>query len=80
MIMLGFLLMWFVPWVFLTRLGRKAIGLKLPSGSGWMLGAPMVGCGLAFLCYGLGAVLYGASEQLCFQSIAASFYEDERGF
>lgn len=78
MIMLGFLLMWFVPWIFLSRVGRKDIGLKLPNRPGWILWAPLLGLVLAFVSYALGALLYGSPEQHWFQSVAASFFEDER--
>ena len=78
MIMLGFLLMWFVPLVLLTKAGRRDVGLTLPTGSSWILWAPVVGLVCAFICYGLGVLLYGSSEQHWFQSVAASFFEDER--
>ena len=77
-IMLGFLLMWFVPWVFLVKVGRKEIGLTLPKGGGWIAIAPLVGLAFAFICYLLGTVLYGSSDEHWFQSIAAKFFEDER--
>ncbi|MDA0346880.1 MAG: type II CAAX endopeptidase family protein [Verrucomicrobia bacterium] len=77
-VMGGFLLMWFVPWVFLTRPGRRAIGLSLPHGLSWMFLAPVMGAVLALLCYVLGDVLYGSSEQHWFRSVANSFLSDER--
>ena len=78
MIMLGFLLMWFVPLLLLSKAGRKEVGLTLPKRSGWILWAPVVGLVCSFVCYGLGVLLYGSSGQHWFQSVAASFFEDER--
>jgi uncharacterized protein len=78
LVMGGFLLMWFVPWVFLTGEGRRAIGLSLPQGLSWLFLAPLVGAVLALVCYGLGDVLYGSTDQHWYRSIANSFLSDER--
>jgi uncharacterized protein len=78
MTMLGFLLMWFVPLLFLTHQGRSDIGLTLPKGFGWGISAPLLGLMLALVCYWIGILFYDDSDQHWFQSVAATFLQDER--
>jgi membrane protease YdiL (CAAX protease family) len=59
LIMLGFFAMWFVPFVFLTRSGRLAVGLRRPQNPRWLLRGLLVGLGSSLLVFGLGYVLFG---------------------
>lgn len=59
MVMLGFLGMWFVPFVFLTRTGRLAMGLRRVENPRWLLGGLLLGLGSSLVVFGLGFVLFG---------------------
>lgn len=78
MVVFGFVLMWIFPWVFLNRAGRKSIGLRFAHGYSWLLYAPLIGAFLAFSCYGIGDLLYGATENNWYQTIANAYFHDER--
>ncbi|MDQ8183350.1 CPBP family intramembrane glutamic endopeptidase [Pelagicoccus sp. SDUM812005] len=77
-IMIGFVLMWFVPLVFLTRYGREQIGLHQPFSYRWLLLGILLGAAAAAFCYLLGLLLYGKSDQHWFVSVAYAFQTDER--
>lgn len=74
----GFILMWFVPSVFLTHWGRRQIGLVAPRSLIWLLLALLGGAAAAGLCYGLGIALYGKTEQNWFVSVGYTYLSDER--
>ena len=78
LVLLGFFLMWFVPLVFLKREGRRAMGLSLPIGWSWLILGPVVGVGLGYICYLIGDLFYGATENNWYWTIAHSFLSDER--
>lgn len=76
--MIGFVLMWFVPLVFLTQYGRQQIGFGQKLSWKWISIGIASGATAAFLCYLLGILLYGKSDQNWFVSIAYTFQSDER--
>ncbi|MDQ8186059.1 type II CAAX endopeptidase family protein [Pelagicoccus sp. SDUM812002] len=77
-VMIGFVLMWFVPLVFLTRYGREQIGFRRSISWKWMLYGILLGGAAAAICYLLGVLLYGKSDQNWFVSVAYTFQSDER--
>lgn len=62
-----------LPWLLLSPLGRRQIGLKLPSRGGWIMAGVMGGAIASALCFWLGITLYGASADNWFVSIAQSY-------
>lgn len=77
-VLLGFVLMWFVPTLFLTPYGREQIGLGRPLSFKWISIALLAGAALAAACYLLGILLYGKSDQNWFVSVAYAYQSDER--
>ncbi len=70
---LGFVLMMLLPWVLLTRDGRRKIGLKRPNTrSSYLLGIGM-GAGSAFLCFLFGYLLFGTAPDNWFVNIGNTF-------
>lgn len=62
-----------LPWLVLSPLGRRQIGLKLPPRGGWTVAAALAGAAAAGLCFWLGVTLYGASADNWFVSIAQNY-------
>ncbi len=77
-VMIGFVLMWFVPLVFLTQYGREQIGFSRPLSLKWIAIGLLLGASAAGICYLLGLLLYGKSDHNWFVSIAYTFQSDER--
>lgn len=78
LVVAGFLLMWFLPWILLTKDVRRFIGLDWVYGLRWLVVSSLLGGLLALACYGLGVLLFGHSDAHWYQSVAASFFHDER--
>ena len=62
-----------LPWMVLSREGRRQIGLQRPRHPGWLALGLLLGALAASACYLLGATLYGASADNWFVSIARSY-------
>jgi len=77
-IMVGFVLMWILPLLFLSRKGREQIGFGQPASLRWIFFAFLGGAALASVCYLIGIGLYGKSDQNWFVSVAYSYQSDER--
>lgn len=77
-VMIGFVLMWFVPLVFLTQYGREQIGFSQRLSPKWISIGVFLGATAAFFCYLLGIILYGKSDQNWFVSVAYNFQTDGR--
>lgn len=73
MLPLSFCVMAALPWILLSPQGRRSIGLQAPSGKTPYRVAVACGVAAAFLCFALGMLLYGATPDNWFVSIAASF-------
>jgi len=69
----SFVLMTLAPWLFLSQAGRRHIGLRAPPS--WLAFVPAVlaGIGAALACFALGMLLYGASADNWFVTVAASY-------
>ena len=68
-----FVLMWITPFIFLTRLGRRDIGMRKPTHVLWLLYSVVLGivaCSVVFL---IGKVLYDGSISNWFVYIAQSY-------
>lgn len=74
----GYLLMLFVPLLFLTQYGRQQIGFGQRISFKWILVGILSGSVLAILCFGIGLLLFGKSEQHWFTSVAFNYQRDER--
>lgn len=77
-VMLGFALMWAVPIVFLSREGRRRIGIVRPIGNFGPFVATACGALAALACYALGHLLYGRSEEHWFVSIGYSYLTNDQ--
>lgn len=77
-VMVGFVLMWLVPILFLTEYGRQQIGFSQSISLKWILIAILSGFALASLCHLLGLALYGKGEQNWFVSVAYTYQSDQR--
>jgi uncharacterized protein len=61
------------PFVFLSKAGRVAIGIKKAQGFKWLLVAFLAGLGASVMLYFLGKVLYDTSYQNWYQYIGKSY-------
>jgi membrane protease YdiL (CAAX protease family) len=75
-IMLGFLVMWFLPVVFLSKNGRRAIGLKKPERPAWLLWGTLIGAAAALLTFLIGFFLYRNSPDNWFVSVHDTYMVD----
>lgn len=62
-----------VPFVFLGRIGQKAIGITKPIGISWLFWAFVGGLTASIILYGLGQILYGNSHQNWYVYIGKSY-------
>ena len=62
-----------VPFLFLSKLGRRKIGLKKPDSIGWLGIAFVIGLVFSILLYYLGWVLYGNTFENWYYYIAQSY-------
>lgn len=61
------------PFIFLTKFGRKAIGLKKPSNYNWILYALIIGLIFSFLLYFLGNSIFHNTYENWYKYIAKSY-------
>ena len=61
------------PFVFLSKAGRKAIGIKKAQGFKWLLVAFLAGLAASVMLYFLGKILYDTSYQNWYQYIGKSY-------
>ena len=69
----GFILMALMPYIFLNKEGRRNVGLIRSKSVKFYLGGIALGALLALLCYGLGLLLFGQSNDNWFVSIKNSY-------
>ncbi|WP_194975893.1 CPBP family intramembrane glutamic endopeptidase [Aquiflexum lacus] len=67
------LTMAFTPFVFLSKNGRRKIGIKKPTNNGWLIIALIIGIVFSVLLYFLGDVLYGNSHKNWYSYIGRSY-------
>ncbi len=61
------------PFIFLSRTGRKTIGLKKPAGKSWLCFAFILGLILSAMLYAAGVLLYGHSIENWYIYIGKSY-------
>jgi len=61
------------PFIFLTKAGRKEIGIKKPTNYKWLLIAFIFGLAFSFLLYYLGQALYSSSYENWYTYIGKSY-------
>jgi membrane protease YdiL (CAAX protease family) len=76
---LGFMLMALVPWVLLTRVGRIDIGFQKPVVKSLYFQAAFFGAVASLLCFVVGLVLFGASLDNWYVSVALNFSQSVKG-
>ena len=62
-----------LPWLLLSPHGRYQIGLKLPDSGASMLAGLAAGAAMATVCFYLGTMLFGSSDEHWFASVARSY-------
>jgi len=77
LIMLNFLLMWFLPFIFFTKEGRQAMGLKRVEHPRWLGWGLLFGMVAALIVFGIGWGLYGRSADNC-MSVYLIHFQSER--
>jgi membrane protease YdiL (CAAX protease family) len=70
---LVFVTMAALPWIVLSREGRRQIGLQRPRSALWPLLGLVLGALAATFCYLFGAALYGAGLEHWFVSVARNY-------
>lgn len=72
-----FLVMWVLPFIFLTRAGRAAMGIKRPQNIGWLVIGLLIGIAGAVIIHFIGNALYGNSDQNWYVTIMNSFNKND---
>lgn len=70
----GFIIMALMPFMFLNKKGRRRVGLIKSNAAKYYWIAIVAGAGLALVCYGLGWLLFGISDNNWFISIKNSYF------
>ena len=73
LLMLSVFLMWFLPFIFFTREGRQAMGLKRAGHPQWLACGLLLGMGASLVVFGIGWVLFGRSADNWYISVLDSF-------
>lgn len=77
LIMVGFLLMWFLPFVFSDRGGRRAMGLKEVECPIWLLWGALLGAAASLITFAIGVLLYGRGQNHWFVAISHQYMLDD---
>jgi membrane protease YdiL (CAAX protease family) len=72
-LVLSVLLMWFLPFIFFTKEGRQAMGVKKVAHPRWLGWGLFLGMGASLIVFWIGWVLYGRSAENWYISVLASF-------
>ena len=75
-VMVGFLIMCFLPLIFFSRSGRRAMGIRRPSDRRWYLWAPLLGMAATALVGVLGLLLFGNGADNWFVSVRGTYLRD----
>ncbi len=77
LILLNFLLMWFLPFLFLSKEGRNQIGLKKPNKKIWLFYGLIIGLIYSFFVFLLGYMLFNDSINNWFVNIGSQYLPAE---
>jgi membrane protease YdiL (CAAX protease family) len=77
LILVSFLAMWFLPFVFLHRDGRRATGLGKPGRLAWLAWGPLLGAVASMLLFGIGMLLYGRGADHWYVAISQQYLLDD---
>lgn len=72
-IALIFLCMWITPIIFLTKSGRRNIGITKPDNYKWLLGSFVVGASICLVFYGVAILLFAETNSNWFVYISRSY-------
>ena len=72
-VIIVFLIMWILPFVFLTKIGRQSMGIRIPNKPEWLIYGFIFGLVAALLIHYIGKGLYGQSVGNWYISIMNSF-------
>jgi len=73
LILLGFLLMWFLPFIFFSKSGRQTMGFKKVERPIWLLWGPLLGATASLVAFAVGFLLYGRNENNWFITISEQY-------
>jgi membrane protease YdiL (CAAX protease family) len=76
LIMLAFFLMWFLPFIFLSKDGRRAIGIRRVEKPLWLIWGLLMGLVGALAIFAVGYAFFGRSEDNWYISIRDSWAID----
>jgi membrane protease YdiL (CAAX protease family) len=77
LVMGAFFSMWFLPFLFFSRQGRAAIGIKQAENKAWILLGILFGLAGGFAVYGVGYALFGNGENNWYVSLLNSYQIDD---
>ena len=73
LILAGFLVMWFLPYVFFHKDGRRAIGLRAPERPAWLVWGPLLGAVASMAIFGIGVLLYDRGADHWYVAISQQY-------
>jgi uncharacterized protein len=71
---LGFVIMWSLPLIILTKEGRRQIGIRKPKNVLWIILSPLLGAATAFVVFLIGFLLYGHSCNNWYVTVGRSYF------
>lgn len=77
-VMYGFLIMWFIPAIFLNKNGRNKIGIKKPKNMLWIILSPFLGIFYATIVFLIGYLLFQSSGNNWYVTVGNSYFSDPR--
>ena len=77
LIMAGFLLMWFLPFVFFDGNGRQVMGLKKVDRPIWLLWGVLLGAAASLVVFAIGFLLYGRGADNWYVAISQQYLIDD---
>ena len=77
LVVLGFLIMWFLPVIFFGKNGRRRIGVRIPENWYWLCLSFLLGVIVAFVFYLFGYILYGTGIENWGMTVAREFSDQE---
>ena len=76
LVMIGFVIMWSIPFISLTKNGRHQIGIRKPKNIQWILLSPLIGIISALLMFLIGFLLYQNSSDNWYITVGNTYITD----